>query len=163
MKRWLPHPLVTLGLAFTWLMLNQSLSAAQFLAAAIIGVAGGRALAKLQPPPVKVRRLKAIALLFVRVSWDIFRSNLAVARIIMLPRTRHARSTFVYIPLRMKSPYGLALLGGIITAAPGTVWVDYDTETGILLTHVLDLIDEKDWMYTIQTRYQALLMEIFDE
>ena len=33
----------------------------------------------------------------------------------------------------------LALLSCILTATPGTAWLEFDRQTGILLIHVLDL------------------------
>ena len=65
----------------------------------------------------------------------------------MAPRTR--RSGFVLVPLDMRSPYGLAALACIITATPGTIWVN-TTPRGHLLLHVLDLVDEEAWVRTIK-------------
>jgi multicomponent K+:H+ antiporter subunit E len=31
-----------------------------------------------------------------------------------------------------------------------------------LIIHVLDLVDESDWIRTIKTRYEKLLLEIFE-
>jgi predicted nucleic acid-binding protein len=39
--------------------------------------------------------------------------------------------------LTLKDPHGLAVLAGIITSTPGTVWVEHDVETGTLTLHVL--------------------------
>lgn len=162
MSRWLPFPLLSFGLLVLWLMLNQTLAPAHLLLGSAVAVAGGLTLAKLNLPPTRTRRPKAIIILMAKVFKDIVRSNVAVARIIMVPRTRGAVSGFVHIPLQMRSPYGLAILGGIITAAPGTCWVDYDSDTGMLIIHVLDLVDESVWVDIIKTRYEQLLMEIFE-
>ena len=70
-------------------------------------------------------------------------------------------SGFVRVPIDLKDSYGLATLACIITATPGTLWVAFD-ETGRMLTiHVLDLIDEEQWVRTIKGRYERLLLEIF--
>ena len=71
-------------------------------------------------------------------------------------------SGFVNIPLQMRNRYGLAALATIITAAPGTYWAAYDTRSGVLTIHVLDLVDESHWLKTIKWRYEGLLMEIFE-
>src|SRR3546814_14963763 len=55
----------------------------------------------------------------------------------------------------------LAVLGGIITSTPGTIWVSYDPIGNMLLIHVLDLVDERTWIDTIQQRYERPLLEIF--
>ena len=59
---------------------------------------------------------------------------------------RARRAGFVRIPLDMRAPYGLAALACILTATPGTVWVDYDAAEGTMLLHVLDLTDEEEWV-----------------
>ena len=38
----------------------------------------------------------------------------------------------------------------------------YDPDSGILLIHVLDLVDKDEWVALIKNRYEALLMEIFE-
>ena len=58
-------------------------------------------------------------------------------------------------------PVPLALLAVILTATPGTAWMEYDREAGTLLLHVFDMIDEEEWCVLIRDRYEALLMEAF--
>ena len=65
------------------------------------------------------------------------------------------------IPLDLRDPYGLAALACIITSTPGTLWVDFDAASGTLTIHVLDLVDESEWIRTIKGRYERLLLEIF--
>lgn len=162
MSRWLPFPLISLALLALWLLLNQTLALAHILLGGVLGIVGGLTLTKLDLPRTNAKRAMTALILAGRVFYDIVRSNISVARIILFPRSRRAVSAFVHIPLKMRSPYGLALLGGIITAAPGTVWVDYDSETGVLVTHVLDLVDEQEWVNIIKLRYERALMEIFE-
>ena len=66
------------------------------------------------------------------------------------------------IPLELRNQYGLAILSCIITSTPGTVWVNYDSAKGMLLIHVLDLINEAEWIDLIKSRYERRLMEIFE-
>src|SRR6185312_4901968 len=98
--------------------------------------------------------------LALRVVHDTVRSNLAVARVVLGPR-RRARAGFVAIPLELADPYGLALLACIVTSTPGTIWVDHDPMRGVLLIHVLDLVDEASWVETIKRRYERPLLEVF--
>ncbi|MGW8175761.1 MAG: Na+/H+ antiporter subunit E [Stenotrophomonas sp.] len=62
----------------------------------------------------------------------------------------------------MRDRYGLAVLAIIITSTPGTLWVEYESATGRLLLHVLDLVDEETWVRLIKDRYERRLMEIFE-
>ena len=66
------------------------------------------------------------------------------------------------LSLELRDPYGLATLACIITSTPGTLWVSFDPTQGRLTIHVLDLIEESDWISTIKGRYERLLMEIFE-
>ena len=64
-------------------------------------------------------------------------------------------------PLELRDRSALAILACIITATPGSAWLEYDAARGTVLIHVLDLIDEQQWIDTIKHRYERLLLEIF--
>jgi len=65
-------------------------------------------------------------------------------------------------PLELRDPTGLAVLSVIVTSTPGTAWFDYNAARGVLLIHVFDLVDEEGWRELIKSRYEHLLMEIFE-
>jgi multicomponent K+:H+ antiporter subunit E len=158
----LPHPLVSAGLLVLWLLLNTTISAGHILLGCAVALAGGWALQALRPPKARIGRPGAILRLGSLVLADIVRSNLAVARIILGLAGRERTSGFVNIPLDLRDPYGLAALACIITSTPGTLWVRHDATTGMLTIHVLDLIDESEWIRTIKGRYERRLLEIFE-
>lgn len=162
MTRLLPFPLVTAGLFAAWLLLNQALSFGHILLGGAAALVGGWVLTALQPPTARVRRLGAILRLSSLVLADIVRSNIAVGRIILGLAGQERKSGFVDIPLDLRDPYGLAALACIITSTPGTLWVSFDAATGRLMLHVLDLIDESEWVQKIKGRYEQLLLEIFE-
>ena len=76
-------------------------------------------------------------------------------------RRGERRTGFVAIPLDLREPFGLAVLSIILTATPGTLWVQYDSDTGRLLMHVLDYTDGDAWIRRVKDRYERPLMEIF--
>jgi multicomponent K+:H+ antiporter subunit E len=160
--RWLPYPRMSLGLLILWLLLNQSLDASHIALGIILAILAPLTLKTLEVPRTAVRRPAAIVRLGRRVLIDITRSNIAVARIILQPAHTHLTSGFVTIPLTLRNPNGLAALACIITATPGTIWVHVDPRAGLLMIHVLDLIDENAWIATIKNRYESLLLEIFE-
>jgi multicomponent K+:H+ antiporter subunit E len=159
-RRWLPYPMLSTLLLVVWLLLNQSVAPGTILLGALLGIALARVSVLLRPPTVRVRNHHLLGLLFLRVMLDIFRSNLAVAKII-LRRDRRVHSGFVAIPLALTDRHGLAVLACIITSTPGTIWVSYDSTANILLIHVLDLVDEQGWIDTIKQRYERILLETF--
>jgi multicomponent K+:H+ antiporter subunit E len=160
MRRLLPFPLASAGLLVLWLLLNQTLSPGHLLLGGVLALVGGWLLTALEPPRARLRRLVAISRLAALVAADIIRSNVAVARIVLGINERNRTSGFVHIPLDLRHPYGLAILACIITSTPGTLWVSFDEATGWLTIHVLDLIDERQWIRTIKGRYERLLLEI---
>lgn len=160
MTRWLPHPWFVLWLLVAWLLLQQSLVASTIVLGIVLALALSWALGKLDLPRVRVRGLGTLLMLLARVFGDIVRSNIAVAGIIVSPRSR-ASSGFVTIPLEMTHPYALALLACIITATPGTIWVSHDSLCRVLVIHVLDLVDESTWIAHIKRRYEQPLLRIF--
>jgi len=161
MTRLIPFPILSLGLLAFWLLLNQSLSPGHVMLGSAVALAGGWVLAALKLPKDRPRRLIPIFRLTAYVVADIVRSNVAVAGIILGLKQRRGTSGFVNISLELGDPYGLAMLACIITSTPGTLWADFDAASGNLTIHVLDLVDEADWIRIIKGRYERLLLEIF--
>jgi multicomponent K+:H+ antiporter subunit E len=162
MKRWLPYPLLSVALLGVWLLLNQTLDAGHLLLGAALGLGGGLALAGLQGPQGRPRRAAAaVQLLFLALE-DIVRSNIAVARIVLRPDAPRRTAGFLSLPLELRHPAGLAITACIITATPGTSWARYDAAKNIVTIHVLDLLDEEEWIRIFKQRYERRLREIFE-
>ena len=162
MRWWLPFPLVTATLLPMWLLLNERLALGIFLLGSALALGFSWTLMPLDLPKRRFSRVGVAIRLALVVLAEIIRSNNAVARIILRRGTQGRRSGFVRILLDMRNPYGLAALACIITATPGTVWVEYNSADNTLLLHVLDLIDEEQWVRIIKERYESRLMEIFE-
>jgi len=161
MIRLLKWSLMPAFLMAIWLLLNRSLAPGQIVLGAVLGGLGTWVLTALDPPAGKLPRPLAAMRLFLLVVADIVRSNILVARIIWRDSPGR-RPGFVRIPLELRSPYGLAALACIITATPGTIWVDFDSESRVLTIHVLNLVEEKIWIDTIKGRYERHLREILE-
>lgn len=162
MRRWLPHPAMSGFVLVIWLLLNQSLAPGHFLLGAVLGLAGGGVLSRLEPPPLRIHNHHRLLVLAAHVGWDIVRANVELLLIILSRRARRVRSGFVRVPLQLTDPYGLALLACIITSTPGTIWMTYESRERVLLIHVFDLVDEAVWIQTIVERYEQPLREVFE-
>lgn len=162
MTRLLPYPLLAAALLVVWLLLTQSFSPGQLLLGALVSLFATHAFAALRPPRTRAIRLRPALKLAGIVAVDILRSNLAVAAIVLFAR-RDRVSGFIQVPLEIKDRHGLAVLALIITATPGTLWVDLDRRDATLLIHVLDLVDEAEWVQLIKRRYERLLMKVFEQ
>nr|WP_047169174.1 Na+/H+ antiporter subunit E [Sphingomonas sp. Y57] len=160
MSRILPFPVLSALLFAMWVLLT-GFSPGHILLGVLVALIVSRVGLLLSPERVRVRFGRAMLKLAGIVIVDIVRSNIAVARIVLFaPRDR--RSGFIELPIDLRSPQGLAALAVIITATPGTIWLQHDARRHTVLIHVLDLIDESDWIALIKNRYEKLLMEIFE-
>ena len=161
MSRLFPYPLLIISLVITWLLLT-SFSLGQFLLGLLTALVAAWSLAALNPAKPRLRRWYLLPKLFAIVFYDIVRSNIAVATIILHGGKRIGRSRFMTIPLDLRDPIGLACLAIIITSTPGTAWIDYNSTRNVLFLHIFDLVDETGWLNLIKNRYEYLLREIFE-
>jgi multicomponent K+:H+ antiporter subunit E len=159
--RWLPYPLLAAALLAMWLLLN-GLSVGQFVLGSVVAVLASWAVAPLQPEKPRLRRWSLVPRLMAAFLDDVLRSNVEVAALILRGRRAGTRSGFVTIPLELRDRTALAVLACIITATPGTAWVEYRPARDRLTIHVLDLHDEQAWIDRIKQRYERLLLEIFE-
>lgn len=159
MRRFLPHPILSLGLLGIWLLLTR-LSVGHLVLGSAVAVVAGWAFARIEPDAPRPRAILPLVRLVGIVALDILRSNFAVARLLVASGAER-QSGFVEVQLRLKNRLALGMLAVIVTTTPGTAWLEYDEGTGILLLHVFDLKDPAEWQDLIGNRYEALLMEAF--
>jgi multicomponent K+:H+ antiporter subunit E len=162
MSRLVPYPVLTAALVVMWLLLTD-FSPGHLILGTGVALLAGKAMSALQPAKPRLRRWDLIPRLAALVFLDIVRSNIAVARLILgggRHKLRH--SGFVEIPLDLRDQMALAILAIVVTATPGSAWMEYDATRGTLLLHVFDLVDEAAWTDLVKNRYEHLLMEIFE-
>jgi multicomponent K+:H+ antiporter subunit E len=151
------------GLAFLWLLLNQTVAPGHVVLALVIAVSLSWLASTLRPLAARVRNPQVIVVLLATVLVDVVRSNVAVGLIVLgLVRGREVKSGFLEIPLELRDPHGLASLAMIVTATPGTVWVDLARDGSRVTLHILDLADEERWINWIKNRYEQPLRRIFE-
>lgn len=163
MTPWLPWPVVSLLLCALWLLLNQAIDPANLLFGALLGIAVPLLTRRLQPLGYpRLRKPLVFLRLIGMASIEVVRSCLNVCQIILFRDYKTVRAEFMRIPLRLRDPYGLAMLSCLINMTPGTVWVELLPDTHELSLHVFDLHDQQWWIDTIKDRYERPLIEIFE-
>jgi multicomponent K+:H+ antiporter subunit E len=100
--------------------------------------------------------------LVLTVLWDIVISNVQVAWLILGPE-RRIQPRFVWLPLEIRDPHGIASLAGIITMTPGTLSADLTEDRRFLLVHALNVSDEAALIASIKARYESPLRRVFGE
>lgn len=157
---WFGHPVLSLLIAATWLLLQQSLALPQLITAAVLAVLVPRLLAGFLGPVARLRAPGTMLRFAGVVLWDIVVSNLTVARLVLDPRAL-PQPAWVPVPLALTHPTAITLLATIITTTPGTVSCLVDEERGEILVHALDCDDPAAMAAQIKQRYELPLMEIF--
>lgn len=160
-RRLLPHPLLSVVLLAVWLLLHNSLAPGQVVLGALLAVALPRITQPFWADRPLLRRPRTALRLALRVLWDIVVANIAVARLILGPRSALA-PRFVDVPLDIRDPYGIIALASIVTLTPGTVSADLNPERTRLLVHGLRVPDPEALVSGIKLRYERPLMEIFE-
>ncbi|MGD9832076.1 MAG: Na+/H+ antiporter subunit E [Piscinibacter sp.] len=157
---WFAHPVLSLLIAATWLLLQQSLAVPQLITAAVLAVLLPRLLHGFLGPATRLRSPGTVLRFVALVLWDIVLSNLTVARLVLDPRA-DPQPAWVPVPLALTHPTAITLLAAVITTTPGTVSCVVDEERREILVHALDCADPVDLAAQIKQRYEAPLMEIF--
>lgn len=160
MSRLFPYPLLFSSLLLFWLLLNE-FTISNFILGFIIALIASQSMRAFEPEKIRIRSYTGIIHLFCNVFVDIIQSNIDVAKLILSRQKKSRRAGFVAIPLELDNKIGLVLLACIITATPGTAWVDYHAARSELVIHVLDLENPEVWRDSIKQRYERLLLEIF--
>lgn len=161
----LPHPFLSVVLFGASVLLSASAAPPALALAALAALAAPHIMRALDVEPVRVRKPLVILDLVQVVARDVVRSNWDVARLILgreRPDQPPRVAGFVHIPLDLRNRYALGILAIIITSTPGTIWVEYEEASGVLLLHILDLRPGDDWPGVIKGRYERRLMEIFE-
>jgi multicomponent K+:H+ antiporter subunit E len=158
---WFAHPVLSLMVAATWLLLQQSLAPAALLWAAVFALAVPRLVHGFLAPRTRLGRLSTALRFAAIVLWDIVVANLVVARIVLDPRAC-PQPAWVAVPLTLVHPTGVTLLAAVVTTTPGTVSCVVDLEGRVLHVHALDCADATALADDIRRRYEAPLKEIFE-
>lgn len=157
-----PHPVLSLLLALTWLLLVGHMKLGSLVMAAILAIVIPQITHAYWPAAPRVKSLPRLAAYVLLVVWDVILANIAVAKIVLfMPRDR-IQSRFIAVPVTLKSPEAIALLAGTITMTPGTVTADMNGDATVLLIHSLHAPDPDAIRDEILTRYESRLKRIFE-
>lgn len=154
------RPVLSLLIAATWLLLQESLAVPQLLTAAVLGLVLPRLLQGFLGPVTRLRAPATVLRFTALVLWDIVVSNLTVARLVLDPRAA-PKPAWVTVPLDLTHPTAINLLAGVITTTPGTVSCVVDEERREIIVHALDCADPAGMAAQMKQRYEAPLLEIF--
>ena len=154
-----PHPVLSLQLGITWLVLSHSLELVHWLSALLLAWAVPKIIHPFLGEAARLHWPSLVRLVGV-VLWDIVMSNITVARI-TLGSMNTPQPAWIPVPLATSDARINALLASIVTTTPGTVSMVLDEARGVLLVHALNCTDPEAMAADMKARYEAPLMQVF--
>ena len=162
LRRLFPHPLLSLLLVVTWMLLVNQFKIGSVVMAVILAIIIPMLTAPYWPNRPSIKHIPAFAAYVLLVMWDIMKANIEVARIVLFMRNDKIDSRWISVPIDLKTPEAITVLAGTITMTPGTVTADMSSCGRVLLIHALHAPDPEGIISEIKTRYEARLKRIFE-
>jgi multicomponent K+:H+ antiporter subunit E len=162
LRRLFPHPLLSLLLFVTWILLVNQIKVGSLVMALILATIIPLLTAPYWPNRPPLKRLPDFAAYLLLVMWDIVVANIQVARIVLFMPADKIRSAWIAVPIELKTPEAITMLAGTITMTPGTVTSDMSSCGRVLLVHALHAPDPHAIRDDIKSRYEARLKRIFE-
>lgn len=157
-----PHPLLSLTVALTWLLLVNSLAVNSLVFAAILGVVIPISTRAYWPDRPTIRSPFKAAIYVLIVLYDIVLANIEVAKIVLFMPKSRMKPEWISVPLDIRTPEAITVLAGTITLTPGTVSCDLADDGHAILVHCLHAPDPNGIRDDIKSRYERRLKEIFE-
>lgn len=161
-KRYFPHPVLTVLLTLTWLLLVNKFTLGNLLLGLFLGLVIPIITQPYWPDRPKLRAPMKVLGYFAIVVHDIVKANIEVAWIILTKRNEDIHSRWICVPLKLRKPEAITVLAGTITLTPGTVTSMLTADGHSLLVHCLHTDDPDGVRDEIKSRYERRLMEIFE-
>ncbi|NVO22196.1 Na+/H+ antiporter subunit E [Donghicola sp. C2-DW-16] len=162
LKRLFPHPYLTALLTLVWMLLDNTAGPGVFILGLILGIIIPAVTAPYWPDRPVLKHPVKIAAYVMIVIYDIIKSNIDVALIVLFKSNKDRSPAWITVPLDLKTPEAITVLAGTITMTPGTLTADVSAQGHALLIHCLDAPDPDAVRDDIKARYEARLKEIFE-
>ena len=158
----IPHPILSITLLISWLLLNNTVAAGHIVLGAVLSIFIPWFTSSFWQERVCAKKpLTFLKFVFI-VLYDIVVANLTVAKQVLSPN-ENLKPTFFKLPIKIQHPLGISVLASTISLTPGTVSCDLSEDRTYLLIHGLSVEDVEDEIETILNRYEKPLLEVFQK
>lgn len=161
-SRLFPHPMLSLTLFVTWMLLVNQFKIGSLVMAAFLATVIPLLTSVWWPDRPRIRHPLRLASYCVLVLWDVIVANFQVARIVLFMPADRIQSAWIAVPITLTAPEAITLLAGTITMTPGTLTADMSGCGRVLLIHSLHAPDPDAVRDDILSRYEARLKRIFE-
>ncbi len=161
LSRLYPHPALSMTLVLTWMLLVNEFKLGSLVFAVFLATVIPLLTAPYWPGRAAMPRPLSLISYVLIVIWDILIASLTAAKVILFYRDKDIQSAWIAVPIDLKSPEAIMILGATITLTPGTVTADVSSCGRVLLVHALHAPDTDAVRDEIKSRYEARLKRIF--
>lgn len=161
MRRFLPHPGLSILLLIIWMLMLNAFSFGWLVLGVVLAVFVPLFTAPFWPDRPLMRWGFPLLAYIGLVIGDIVIANFHVARLILFRRNRDMRTCWLVLPLELNSAEAITVLAATISLTPGTVSTDISNDGRYLLVHALDTDDAHAEVERMKARYERRLLEIF--
>ncbi|MBM7707723.1 multicomponent Na+:H+ antiporter subunit E [Chryseomicrobium aureum] len=151
--------LLNVFIAFVWMFLSNSFSAATFIIGYILGLVMLFMLRRFFSTRFYIERVVAVAKLLLLFLKELIVSNIAVLRVILKPKMDIKPAIFE-LETKLTQDWEITLLSMLITLTPGTVVINISEDRTKLYVHTLDLEDVDNAVNSIRNTFEKAIMEV---
>lgn len=151
--------LLNVFIAFVWMFLSNSFTAATFIIGYILGLVMLFMLRRFFSTRFYMERVVAVAKLLVLFLKELIVSNIAVLRVILKPKMDIKPAIFE-LETKLTQDWEITLLSMLITLTPGTVVINVSEDLTKLYVHTLDLEDVDDAVDSIRNTFEKAILEV---
>ncbi|QOG12413.1 Na+/H+ antiporter subunit E [Arcobacter sp. FWKO B] len=158
----IPHPILSIVLLITWLLLNNTVAAGHIVLGAILAILIPWFTAAFWQERVCAKNPMVFFKFAFVVLYDIVVASITVSKQVLSPN-ENLKPEFFELPLDIKHPLGISTLASTISLTPGTVSCDLSEDKTFLIIHALHIDNKDDVINEIKQRYEKPLMEVFTQ
>lgn len=107
------------------------------------------------------RRIVAVLVLALTFVWELIKSCVSVALIVLSPG-RKLKPAIIAYPLTVERDGAITLLANLITLTPGTLSMDVSDDRKTLFIHAIDVDDTQAMIAGIKSSFERKIERIFE-
>ncbi|MCY8423128.1 Na+/H+ antiporter subunit E [Bacillus vallismortis] len=151
--------LLNVFLAFCWMFLSNSSSAAGFITGYILGMASLFFFRRFFTRQFYLWKMFTIVKLFLIFLKELYLANVSVMKTILSPKLNIKPGIFAF-KTELTQDWEITLLSLLITLTPGTLVMDISDDKTILYIHALDIEDAEKAIFDIRESFEKAIQEV---
>ncbi|WP_062049978.1 Na+/H+ antiporter subunit E [Bacillus sp. JCM 19034] len=151
--------LINIVIALVWVLLQNSYTGVDFLVGYVIGIVVLFVLRRFLRFDFYFRRVWAIFKLILLFTKELILANIDVIKILLSPKM-NIQPGIVAVPTKLKSEFEITLLASLISLTPGTLSMDFSSDSQTIYIHSIHVPDKDAMIKQIHDTFERAIMEV---